>query len=168
MRQKEEMRKEKEVARLKAANERAIARKIAKESMELIEDERLELMEVAALTKGLPSMLALDFETLQNLDEYRGESLTHFVYFSDSFQLFMGIVSYIHLMDYIISDKQAIFPPTSVKLKKPFAVKPWNGSDENVANLLMVTFPILSVVKFFHVDVNLNSSIYIETSFALF
>ncbi|AED95071.1 Homeodomain-like transcriptional regulator [Arabidopsis thaliana] len=106
MRQKEEMRKEKEVARLKAANERAIARKIAKESMELIEDERLELMEVAALTKGLPSMLALDFETLQNLDEYR--------------------------------DKQAIFPPTSVKLKKPFAVKPWNGSDENVANLLMV------------------------------
>jgi hypothetical protein len=133
MRQKEEMRKEKEVARLKAANERAIARKIAKESMELIEDERLELMEVAALTKGLPSMLALDFETLQNLDEYR--------------------------------DKQAIFPPTSVKLKKPFAVKPWNGSDENVANLLMVTFPILSVVKFFHFDVNLNNSIYIETSF---
>ncbi|CAE6221296.1 unnamed protein product [Arabidopsis arenosa] len=106
MRQKEEMRKEKEVARLKAANERAIARKIAKESMELIEDERLELMEVAALTKGLPSMLALDFETLQNLDEYR--------------------------------DKQALFPPTSVKLKKPFAVKPWNGSDANVANLLMV------------------------------
>jgi len=81
MRQKEEMRKEKEVARLKAANERAIARKIAKESMELIEDERLELMEVAALTKGLPSMLALDFETLQNLDEYRGESITHFVLF---------------------------------------------------------------------------------------
>ncbi|XP_010481770.1 PREDICTED: homeobox-DDT domain protein RLT2-like [Camelina sativa] len=106
MRQKEEMRREKEVARLKAANERAIARKIAKESMELIEDERLELMEVAALTKGLPSMLALDFETLQNLDEYR--------------------------------DKQVLFPPSSVKLKKPFTVKPWNGSDENVANLLMV------------------------------
>lgn len=78
MRQKEEMRKEKEVARLKAANERAIARKIAKESMELIEDERLELMEVAALTNGLPSMLALDFETLQNLDAYRGESIIVF------------------------------------------------------------------------------------------
>uniref|UniRef100_A0A1J3DDS1 Uncharacterized protein n=1 Tax=Noccaea caerulescens TaxID=107243 RepID=A0A1J3DDS1_NOCCA len=106
VRQKEEMRREKEVARLKAANERAIARKIAKESMELIEDERLELMEVAALAKGLPSMLALDFETLQNLDAYK--------------------------------DKQAIFPPASVKLKKPFAVKPWNGSDENIANLLMV------------------------------
>ncbi|ESQ44585.1 hypothetical protein EUTSA_v10003131mg [Eutrema salsugineum] len=106
MRQKEEMRRVKEVARLKAANERAIARKIAKESMELIEDERLELMEVAALTKGLPSMLALDFETLQNLEAYK--------------------------------DKKVIFPPTSVKLKKPFAVKPWNGSDENVANLLMV------------------------------
>ncbi|CAH2046509.1 unnamed protein product [Thlaspi arvense] len=106
MRQKEEMRREKEVARLKAANERAIARKIAKESMELIEDERLELMEIATLTQGLPSMLALDFETLQNLDAYR--------------------------------EKQAIFPPTSIKLKKPFAVKPWNGSDENVANLLMV------------------------------
>ncbi|CAA7017472.1 unnamed protein product [Microthlaspi erraticum] len=106
VRQKEEMRREKEVARLKAANERAIARKIAKESMELIEDERLELMEAAALAKGLPSMLALDYETLQNLDAYR--------------------------------DKQAIFPPTAVKLKKPFSVKPWNGSDENIANLLMV------------------------------
>lgn len=54
----------------------------------------------------------------------------------------MGIVSYINLMDYILSDKQVLFPPTSVRLKKPFAVKPWNGSDENVANLLMVTFPI--------------------------
>ncbi|CAN8267616.1 unnamed protein product [Cochlearia groenlandica] len=106
MRQKEEMRREKEVARLKAANERAIARKIAKESMELIEDERLELMEIAALTKGLPSMLTLDLETLQNLDAYR--------------------------------DKQMIFPPTSLKLKKPFAVEPWCGSDENVANLLML------------------------------
>ncbi|KAG2262034.1 hypothetical protein Bca52824_069113 [Brassica carinata] len=106
MRQKEEMRRVKEVARLKAANERAMARKIAKESMELIEDERLELMEVAALAQGLPSMVALDFETLQNLDEYR--------------------------------DKQVTFPPTSVNLKKPFAVKPWNGSDENIANLLMV------------------------------
>lgn len=73
MRQKEEMRRVKEVARLKAANERAMARKIAKESMELIEDERLELMEVAALSLGLPSMIALDFETLQNLDAYRGE-----------------------------------------------------------------------------------------------
>ncbi|XP_013597849.1 PREDICTED: uncharacterized protein LOC106305959 [Brassica oleracea var. oleracea] len=106
MRQKEEMRRVKEIARLKAANERAMARKIAKESMELIEDERLELMEVAALSLGLPSMIALDFETLQNLDAYR--------------------------------DKQVTFPPTSVDLKKPFAVKPWNGSDENIANLLMV------------------------------
>ncbi|KAJ0111524.1 hypothetical protein Patl1_02335 [Pistacia atlantica] len=49
MRQKEELRREKEAARLRAANERAIARKIAKESMELIEDERLELMELAAV-----------------------------------------------------------------------------------------------------------------------
>lgn len=75
------MRREKEVARLKAANERAIARKIAKESMELIEDERLELMEVAALAKGLPSMLALDFETLQNLDAYKGESISFIFWF---------------------------------------------------------------------------------------
>lgn len=78
MRQKEEMRRVKEVARLKAANERAMARKIAKESMELIEDERLELMEVAALAQGLPSMLALDFETLQNLDAYRGDLILFF------------------------------------------------------------------------------------------
>ncbi|GKU96347.1 hypothetical protein SLEP1_g9594 [Rubroshorea leprosula] len=71
MRQKEELRKEKELARLKAANERALARRLAKESMELIEDERLELMELAASSKGLPSTLSLDFETLQNLDLFR-------------------------------------------------------------------------------------------------
>lgn len=52
--------------------ERATARRIAKESMELIEDERLELMELAALSKGLPSILSLDYDTLQNLDSFRG------------------------------------------------------------------------------------------------
>ena len=81
MRQKEELRREKEAARLRAANERAIARKIAKESMELIEDQRLELMELAASSKGLSSILSLDFETLQNLESYRGThiSLTHLI-----------------------------------------------------------------------------------------
>lgn len=72
MRLKEEMRREKEAARLKAANDRAAARRIAKESMELLEDERLELMELAALSRGLPSILALDSETLQNLDLFKG------------------------------------------------------------------------------------------------
>ncbi|GMG98559.1 hypothetical protein Nepgr_000399 [Nepenthes gracilis] len=72
MKQKEELRREKEAARLKVANDRAAARRIAKESMELIEDERLELMEIAASRKGLPSILSLDSETLQNLDSFRG------------------------------------------------------------------------------------------------
>ncbi|KAJ4976460.1 hypothetical protein NE237_001566 [Protea cynaroides] len=71
MRQKEELRREKEAARLKAANERATARRIAKESMEHIEDERLELMEIAASTEGLPSIISLDSDTLQNLDSFR-------------------------------------------------------------------------------------------------
>ncbi|XP_010260331.1 PREDICTED: homeobox-DDT domain protein RLT2 isoform X2 [Nelumbo nucifera] len=71
LRQKEELRREKEAARIKAANERATARRIAKESMELIEDERLELMELAVSTKGLPSILYLDSETLQNLQSFR-------------------------------------------------------------------------------------------------
>ncbi|GAB4824907.1 hypothetical protein Ancab_007779 [Ancistrocladus abbreviatus] len=71
MRQKEELRREKEAARQKAANDRAAARRLAKESMELIEDERLELMEIAASRKGLPSILSLDSETLQNLDSFR-------------------------------------------------------------------------------------------------
>ncbi|KAM3222190.1 homeobox-DDT domain protein RLT2 isoform X1 [Capsicum annuum] len=71
MRLKEEMRREKEVARLKAANVRATARRIAKESTELIDDERLELMELAASKKGLPSTLSLDTETLQNLEAFR-------------------------------------------------------------------------------------------------
>lgn len=71
MRLREEMRREKEAARLKAANNRASARRIAKESVELIEDERLELMELAALSNGLPSILDLESETLQNLDLFR-------------------------------------------------------------------------------------------------
>ncbi|XP_059282469.1 homeobox-DDT domain protein RLT2 [Lycium ferocissimum] len=71
MRLREEMRREKEVARLKAANVRATARRIAKESTELIDDERLELMELAASKKGLPSTLSLDSETLQNLEAFR-------------------------------------------------------------------------------------------------
>lgn len=70
-RQKEEMRKEKEAARQKAASDRATARRIAREYMELIEDERLELMELAAQSKGLPSM-HLDRDTLQQLDSFRG------------------------------------------------------------------------------------------------
>lgn len=57
---------------MKAANDRAIARRIAKESMELIDDERLELMELAVSMKGLPSLLSLDYETLQSLETYIG------------------------------------------------------------------------------------------------
>lgn len=81
MKLKEEMRREKEAAKLKAANERAAARRIAKESIELIEDERLELMELAASRKGLPSVLALDNEALQNLESFAGGyCILHFIY----------------------------------------------------------------------------------------
>lgn len=75
MRQKEELRKEKEAERRKAALEKATARRMAKESMELIEDEQLEIMELAALSKGLSSIIHLDFDTLQNLESFRGEML---------------------------------------------------------------------------------------------
>jgi hypothetical protein len=40
--------------------------------MELMEDERLELMELAAQSKGLTSMLHLDNNMLQQLDSLRG------------------------------------------------------------------------------------------------
>jgi hypothetical protein len=80
IRQKEELRKEKEAARQKAANERATARRIAREHMELMEDERLELMELAARSKELPSMLSLDSDTLQQLDSFRG--MLHSMYAS--------------------------------------------------------------------------------------
>ncbi|KAJ6420476.1 hypothetical protein OIU84_027920 [Salix udensis] len=106
MRQKEELRREREAARQKAASERAIARRMAKESMELVEDDRLELLELAASSKGLPSIFPMDFETLQNLDLFR--------------------------------DKLTEFPPKSVLLKRPFLFQPWNGSEENIGNLLMV------------------------------
>ncbi|GFS34792.1 homeobox-1 [Actinidia rufa] len=105
LRLKEELRREKEAARQKAASDRATARRIAKESMELIEDERLELMELAASSKGLPSILSLDGETLQNLELFK--------------------------------DKLIVFPPKSVNLKRPFAIKPWCDSEENTGNLFM-------------------------------
>ncbi|KAM3362256.1 homeobox-DDT domain protein RLT1 isoform X2 [Capsicum galapagoense] len=75
--QKEELRKEREAAKQKAAMEKAMARRIAKESMELIEDERLELMDLAASSKGLPSIASLNYDALQNLDSFR-ESLCEF------------------------------------------------------------------------------------------
>lgn len=71
-RQKEELRKEKEAVRRKAAIEKATARRIARESMELIEDEQLELMELAATSKGVSSMIHLDHDSLQNLESFRG------------------------------------------------------------------------------------------------
>ena len=43
--------------------------------MDLIEDEQLELMDLAAASKGLPSVLQLDHDTLQNLELYRGMKL---------------------------------------------------------------------------------------------
>ncbi|CAH9112170.1 unnamed protein product [Cuscuta europaea] len=70
-RQKEELRREKEATKQKAAMERAAARKFAKESLELIEDERLELMELAVSKKGLSSLGSLDYDTLQNLEAYQ-------------------------------------------------------------------------------------------------
>ncbi|THF97876.1 hypothetical protein TEA_015817 [Camellia sinensis var. sinensis] len=105
-RQKEELRREKEEVRLKASLERATARRMAKESMELIEDERLELMELAASSKGLPSIISLDHDTLQNLESFR--------------------------------DLLCSFPLKSVQLKRPFAIRPWTDSEENIGNLLMV------------------------------
>lgn len=105
-RQKEEIRKEKEEERKKAALEKANARRIAKESMELIEDEQLELMELAAASKGLSSIIHIDLDTLQNLELFR--------------------------------DSLCVFPPKSVKLRKPFAIQPWINSEQNVGNLLMV------------------------------
>ncbi|CAI0408031.1 unnamed protein product [Linum tenue] len=76
-RQKEELRKEREEVRRKAAIEKATARRIAKESLDLVEDEQLELMELAAANKGLHSVVQLDYDTLQNLDVYR-DSLCKF------------------------------------------------------------------------------------------
>lgn len=70
-RQKEDIRRLKEATKLKAAIERATARRLARESTELIDDERLELLEAAAMSQGLPSIYLLDGETLQELDRYK-------------------------------------------------------------------------------------------------
>lgn len=47
-RRREEARKEKVAAKLKAANERALAKRLAKEMTDLMDDEQLERMEAAA------------------------------------------------------------------------------------------------------------------------
>ncbi|XP_076899064.1 homeobox-DDT domain protein RLT1-like [Bidens hawaiensis] len=107
-RQQEELRSEREAIKVKAALEKAAARKFAKESMELIEDERLELLELAASRKGLTSIASLDYETLQNLDSFRDLLC---VFPPNSVQM---------------------------RLKCPFSVHPWIDSEENVGNLLMV------------------------------
>ncbi|PPS01296.1 hypothetical protein GOBAR_AA19354 [Gossypium barbadense] len=63
--------------RQKVAREKATARKIAKESMDLLEDEQLELMELAAARKGIYSIIHLEHDTLQNLESFR-DSLSVF------------------------------------------------------------------------------------------
>ncbi|KAJ6402124.1 hypothetical protein OIU84_014246 [Salix udensis] len=75
-RQKEELRREREAVKRKAAMEKATARKIAKDSLDLIEDEQLELMELAAASKGLASIVNLNYDTLQNLDSFRDLLIT--------------------------------------------------------------------------------------------
>ncbi|XP_050371272.1 homeobox-DDT domain protein RLT1 isoform X2 [Argentina anserina] len=75
MRQKEELRKEREEVRRKAALEKATARRLLNKSMELYEDEQLELMELAAASKGLSSIISIDPDT--NLDAFR-DDLTAF------------------------------------------------------------------------------------------
>ncbi|XP_057986243.1 homeobox-DDT domain protein RLT1 isoform X4 [Hevea brasiliensis] len=70
-RQKEELQREREAVKRQAAIEKATARRIAKESMDLIEDVQLELMELAAASKGQTSIVHLNYETLQNLDSFR-------------------------------------------------------------------------------------------------
>ena len=79
-RQKEELRKEREEERRRVAREKATARKIAKESMDLLEDEQLELMELAAASKGIPSIIHLDHNSLQNLESFRGKCHLKFVF----------------------------------------------------------------------------------------
>eukprot|EP00258_Populus_trichocarpa_P020970 XP_024436989.1 homeobox-DDT domain protein RLT1 isoform X1 [Populus trichocarpa] len=76
IRQKEELRREKEAVKRKAAMEKATARKIAKDSLDLIEDEQLELMELIAASKGLASIVNLNYDTLQNLDSFRDLLIT--------------------------------------------------------------------------------------------
>lgn len=103
---KEDLRREKEAARQRAANERATAWKLARESMDLINDEWLELMEAAASAKGRSSIFLLYSEALQELESYK--------------------------------DTMGKFPATSVKMKRPFVVRPWTDSEQNVRNLFRV------------------------------
>jgi len=142
--QKEEIRKEKEAERRKAALEKANARRIAKESTELIEDEQLELMELAAASKGLSSIIHIDLDTLQNLESFRGEQFLIFylVILHNlvllTLSIYLGILRKMLYFNICTVDSLCVFPPKSVKLKKPFAIQPWINSEQDVGNLLMV------------------------------
>lgn len=140
---KEELRREREEVRRKAAIEKATARRIARESMELIEDEQLELMEMAAVRKGLPSIIALDHETMQSLESFKSmlPLLAGLISLSD-LNLLAIIVSCSFgtclILLSLCSDFLGAFPPKSVQLKRPFSIQPWNHSEENIGNLFMV------------------------------
>ncbi|MBA0663130.1 hypothetical protein Goklo_007169, partial [Gossypium klotzschianum] len=114
-RQKEELRREREEERRRVAREKATARKIAKESMDLLEDEQLELMELAAARRGIYSIIHLEHDTLQNLESFRADDNRNIS----------------------VLDSLSVFPPKSVQLKRPFDIQPWIDSEENVGNLLM-------------------------------
>ncbi|MBA0778871.1 hypothetical protein Gotri_006686, partial [Gossypium trilobum] len=83
--------------------------------MDLLEDEQLELMELAAARKGMHSIIHLDHDTLQNLESFRADNNPNIS----------------------ILDSLSVFPPKSVQLKRPFDIQPWIDSEENVGNLLM-------------------------------
>ncbi|KAJ6741290.1 HOMEOBOX-DDT DOMAIN PROTEIN RLT2 [Salix purpurea] len=107
-RRKEEERllreKQREVERYQREQRRELERREKYLQKESIRVEKMRQKE--ELPRGLPSIIPLDFETLQNLDLFR--------------------------------DKLTEFPPKSVLLKRPFLIQPWNDSEENVGNLLMV------------------------------
>ncbi|KAG6478732.1 hypothetical protein ZIOFF_062176 [Zingiber officinale] len=42
-----------------------------------------------------------------------------------------------------------VFPPSSVKLRRPFGIQPWVDSDENIANLLMLCNPTSAIQSSF-------------------
>lgn len=47
--------------------------------MNLVEDEKLELMELAASNLGFPSIFSLDSKTLEQLDLFKGINLLTFM-----------------------------------------------------------------------------------------
>jgi len=81
-RRREEARKEKQAAKMKAANERALAKRLAKEMTDLMDDEELERMEAAAAAASSLNLVFFAPFGKNGMDTSQGELICIYSFYS--------------------------------------------------------------------------------------